>query len=386
MHTFSFGPKMIGGDAPVCIIAEIGINFDGEFNRAIALIDLAADAGCDAAKFQMFTARRMYPKNAGNYQTASGKTRDIYDIVHDAELPPTWLPKLRDHAHRRGLAFFATVCDEESADILTAAGVDAYKFASYEVTHLPLFRHIASEQRPIIFSSGSATLREVAAAMEVARSAGNEQIVLNHCVGQYPADAKNANLAVLKTFQLAFPDAIIGYSDHTVDPIAAPVAAVALGAKAIEKHITLDRSLPGPDHSFAVDADGLKQMVSAIRSTEETLKRGAHVSIANELLGTSEKVPTVDEQYWRRFAYRCVFATRAIAAGERLTRENIMVLRPGNNARGLDPEHYDTIVGGGYCAQQAISAERSIQWEDVMAVALHTEKIAQVKERVSAEA
>jgi len=174
-----------------------------------------------------------------------GEKKDIIKIIKDSELPTDWIPKLRDYANAKNVEFFSTVCDEASGDILENYNADAYKFASYAITHIPLLRHIAKKKRPIIISCGGAKLQEVAEAIEIFEQCGNNEIVLMHCIGQYPAPLDGLNLNVIKMLQLAFPDIVIGYSDHSSEPKDAPIAAVALGAKVIEKHITLDRNLPG---------------------------------------------------------------------------------------------------------------------------------------------
>lgn len=365
MREITIGNTKLGGDNPCFIVGEIGINFDGKYEQAIELIDIVADGGCNAAKFQMFTAERMYPRNAGQYTTAAGKTRDIIDVVKEGELPPEWVPKLKQYAHSRGIEFFSTVCDEQSGDILERNGVDAYKFASYELTHLPLFEYVAKKGKPIIFSCGGGMLKEIAEAIEVIKGQGLNDIILMHCIGQYPAERDKVNLNVLKTLQLAFPDVVIGYSDHTVDHKEAPRAAVALGAKIIEKHVTVDKNLPGPDHYFAVDPDSLKAMVQTIRETEEVLIRGDKIEVAQDLLGSSERITYPHEQYWRDFAYRTIFAARDIKQGEVFSSENIAVLRPGNNRRGLEPKYYSLLVGG-YRAIRDIPLNKSIVWDDIM--------------------
>lgn len=360
----TIGKTRVGGDNPVFIIAEIGINFDGKFNQALALIDSAVDAGCNAVKFQLFTAERMYTKKAGTYKTASGKRKDIIQIVKEGELPTSWIPKLKRYANSRGVEFFSTVCDEVGADILAKYNADAYKFASYEITHLPLFSHVAKKQKPIIFSSGGATLKEVAEAIETIKKEGNKNILLNHCIGQYPAPLENLNLNVIKTFQLAFPDVVIGYSDHSSDPVMGPRTAVALGAKAIEKHITLDRNLPGPDHSFAVNPKELARMVRAIREAEKKIKTSKKIPIDQKLLGTSERKTYEGEAYVRSFAYRSLFTKKPIKKGEKFTKKNIAVLRPGKNKQGIEPAYFPILLGKR--AAHAIPAYAAITWNHIL--------------------
>lgn len=363
---FRIGDSRVGADSPCFIIAEIGINFDGKYEQALQLIDVAAEAGCNAVKFQLFRAERMYAKNAGIYKTANGKKRDIIDIVKEGELPPSWIPKLKAYANKKALEFFSTVCDEKSADILAKAKVDAFKFASYEITHLPLFRYVAKFKKPIIFSTGGATMREVAQTMEVLAEQHHKHILINHCVGQYPPTVQSMNLNIIHTLRWAFPQAVIGFSDNGADPaLQVGRAAVALGAKAYEVHITLDRNLPGPDHSFALNPKELAATVKLIRKTEKEMKEGRTLVIDPRLLGSSERTIYPGEQYIREFAYRCLFATKPIKQGAKFSKANMAVLRPGSHNRGLEPMYYDLLLKG-FRASRAIKEYKSITWEDIL--------------------
>lgn len=362
---FKIGATKVGGNNPCFVVAEIGINFDANYEQALLMIEEAGKAGCSAVKFQLFKAERMYPERAGKYITATGKQKDIISIVKEGELPHAWIAKLRECAKKKGLEFFSSVCDEKSADVLEKHEGDAFKITSYEITHLPLIRHVAKKGKPIIFSSGGATLPEVAEAMEAIEAEGNGKIALLHCVGQYPAPLNSLNLKVIKTLQLVFPQAVVGYSDHSSDPILAPRAAVALGAKIIEKHITLDRKLPGPDHSFALTPKELALMVKTIRQTEEELKRGKKIKISPRLLGSSERKTYQGEKWVRGFAYSCLFAKKDIKKGERFSRDNLIVLRPGRKKRGLEPKYYDLLTKG-YKAQRFIPQHKSVEWNDIL--------------------
>ncbi len=202
------GKTKVGGNNPCFIVAEIGINFDGKYEQALSLIDVAKKASCNAVKFQLFKAGKMYTKNAGNFQIANGSQRDIIKIVKEGELPPEWIPKLKKYANDKGLEFFSTVCDEEGADILESYGVDAFKIASYEITHIPLLRHIAKKKKPIIFSSGGATLSEIKEALKVFQEEGNSEIALMHCIAKYPAPLEILNLKVIRSLRLNFPDLV----------------------------------------------------------------------------------------------------------------------------------------------------------------------------------
>lgn len=367
MNEVQIGNKKVGGNNPCFIVAEIGINFDGKYEQALKLIDAAANAGCDAVKFQLFKAEKMYTENAGKYEIATGEKQDIIKIVKDGELPHTWLPDLKKYANSKNLVFFSSVCDEHSVDVLAKESGAAMKMTSYGITHLPLMRYAAKTSLPVIFSCGGATMQETAEALYAIKAEGNNHIVLMHCMAKYPCPLNSINLNIIKTLQLAFPDIIIGYSDHSSEPIDAPCAAVALGAKMIEKHITLDRKLPGPDHSFALDPSELKQMCSEIRKTEEMMKKGKKISIDAKLLGSSERKVYDIEKSVREFAFRSVFAIKNIKKGDKFTKDNIAVLRPGEKKRGLEPKYYTLLIeDGGCCATKNIPLGKSIQWDDVL--------------------
>lgn len=361
----TIGKTKVGGSHPCFIIAEVGINFDGKYDQALALIDAAADAGCNAVKFQMFKAERMYAKKAGKYKTASKGLQDIIEIVKEGELPPAWVPKLQTYAKKRGIEWFSSVCDEQSSDILTKNRISAYKMTSYELTHLPLFKHMAKEGKPVIISSGGGSLKEVAEAVEVVREAGCDDILLNHCNGVYPPKKNDLNLGIIKTFQLAFPDVVIGYSDNGSDPkLRAAHYAVALGVKAYEVHITLDRSLPGPDHSFALEPKELKALVDDIRQTEKEIKAGKEIRVDEASFGSTERKGYPAESYVRKFCYRSVFTKKSIKKGERLTKQNIAVLRRGIHKAGLEPKYYDVVMG--HRASRNIKENVALQWNDVL--------------------
>lgn len=362
---FNYGNKKVGGDNPVLIIAEIGINYDDDYDQALAHIDVAVDAGCDVVKFQLFKAERMYAKNAGKYKIASGEKKDIIEIIKANELRHEWIPEFKKYAEDKGVEFLVTVCDEESGDVLERNNVAGFKIASYAITHLPLLRNIARKGKPIIFSCGGATIAEVHDAISVMQEEGLQDIALMHCVGQYPAPRESLNLRAIQTLVAAFPDVVVGYSDHSLDPFEAPKVAVALGAKVIEKHITLDRNLPGPDHSFATNPKELKKMVSDVREVEVKLKKGEKIDIDETILGTSAREIYEEEKEKRPFLYRTIFATEDIKAGEAFTSKNIAVLRPGENPRGLEPKYYDLLIDG-YKATRDIPDNKPIDWDDCL--------------------
>ncbi|MBW2975069.1 UDP-2,4-diacetamido-2,4,6-trideoxy-beta-L-altropyranose hydrolase [Candidatus Woesearchaeota archaeon] len=334
--------RQIGGGSPCFIIAEVGINHNGSFKNALKLIDAAKESGCDAVKFQVFKAENMYSKKAGNIEF-NKLVYPIYNRVKEFELPPEWVPELKEYCRKKDIIFFSSVCDEESADFMDKY-IDIFKLTSYSITHLPLQEHIAKKGKAVIFSTGGANLDEVKRAYNNI-SGYNKKIAILQCIAKYPCPLEYANVNVIKKLQRTFPEAIIGYSDHTADPVKVPSAATAVGAKIIEKHITLNKNMPGPDHSFALEPHELKKMVNAIRATEEKIRGRKRIRIDRILLGKEEKKTEKIETYLRNFAFRAIFAGKNIKKGEELTKENICILRKGKFKYGLEPEYYDKIIG-----------------------------------------
>jgi len=321
--------RWIGDGHPCFIIAEAGSNHGGRLEQARRLIDVAAEAGADAVKFQLFRADRLYPRTAGQSDYLK-LDRPIFDIIAEMEMPYEWLPKLASYCDQRGIIFLCSVFDEESADRLDPY-LPAYKIASYEMTHLPLVRHVAKKGKPLIVSTGTADLGEVGEMVEAVLGAGNTRVVLMQCTAAYPAPLPSLNVRAVATLKDRF-GVPAGLSDHSRDPLIGPLAAVAVGANAIEKHFTLSNRLPGPDHVFALEPEELGLMVRKVRETEQAL-------------GTGVKAVDPIEEELRRFARRGIFAVRDIAAGQVFTLDNIAVLRCGKLAAGLPPRYYDEVLG-----------------------------------------
>lgn len=323
------GERSIGGGAPCFIIAEAGSNHNGRLDQARRLIDVAAAAGADAVKFQFFRATQLYPKTAGRSDYLNDE-RSIYDIVAAMEVPYEWLPELARHCTARGVLFLASVFDEESADRLDPF-VSAHKIASYEMTHLPLVRHVAAKGKPVIISTGTATLDEVRETVEAVRESGHPPLMLMQCTAAYPAPLASLNVRTIPTMQQAF-DVPVGLSDHSDDPLIGPLGAVALGAALLEKHYTFSHELPGPDHRFALEPDAFRLMVRKVRELEQAL-------------GTGIKETHPVESELRRFARRSIFAMRQLSVGTPLTTENVAVLRCGQQPAGLPPREFPRILG-----------------------------------------
>ncbi len=330
-------------DNHVQIISEIGINHDGNLDKALEMIRVSADCGVDFCKFQLLKADEMYQESAGSYATETGSTDDIYDLVKKSELQKEWIPRLIEECEANDVRFLTSVYDLVGLDEILEFDPELLKVASYEIHYHQLFERLGELGIPIIFSTAGATIGDVDEALRAYGNPSNTCIM--HCNGKYPADRDMVNMNVLKTFRYAFPEATIGFSDHTEDPVEAPVAATALGAHAIEKHFTLDKTAPGPDHGFAVEADGLEALVSAVREAEEKRANGESFDLDPTILGTSRKDTHEKEQHLRNYAYRSLYADAEIAEGETFTEENIAVYRAGELPKGMHPRNFDRLVG-----------------------------------------
>lgn len=328
MQSFTIREKHIGIGAPVYVIAEAGSNHNRDLDMAHQLIDVAAKARADAVKFQTFKADRLYPKSAGSSDYL-GVDTPIYEIIKAMEMPPEWLPELRQHAHEQNLAFISTPFHEEAVELLDEY-VDAFKIASYEMTHDPLLRAVASCGKPVFISTGASELEEARHAVDVLQQSGCSELVVFQCTASYPAAPETANVRALVTMQREL-GVMTGLSDHTRDPTAAPMAAVALGAVAIEKHFTLSNTLSGPDHGYAVEPDELARLVQGVRRTEQ-------------VLGTGVKEVLPAEEELHSFARRSIFTTQPIQSGEAFSKENIDILRAGKLGSGLPPAEWETVL------------------------------------------
>jgi len=347
MNSFEIGDQLIGPGEPTFVIAEAGSNHNGDLNTAKELIDVAADAGADAVKFQTFRAEDLYVEESGEVEYLDDD-RSIYDIIESMEMPYEWIPELYEYCHDRDIQFMSTPFDERSAEEL-AEYVPAWKVASYTSSHIPFLRHLADTDKPIIMSTGAHEIGEVSESVSTLREAGVEDLALLQCVAAYPTPLSEINVRVVETLREEF-GALSGLSDHTLDPVTAPSAAVALGASVVEKHFTLDKSMEGPDHEFALEPAELDAMVSAIRDTEAAM-------------GTGEKRVLEVERELHDKARRAIHAAEDIAAGEELTEENLRVLRPGERQSGLHPKFYDELVGA--IAARDIKSGEGLTWEEV---------------------
>ncbi len=326
-NSIKVGGRSIGEGHPCFIIAEIGMNHNGDVGLAKKTIKAAAECGADAAKFQMFTAEKLVTKNAETYGAVKGHLPKYQQEMYKKhELSKEDYILLKEYCDRLGLIFFASIWDEENADMLEELGGELFKISSMDVTHLPLIEHVAKKKKPIILATGMSTLSEVKEAVDAIKKY-HEQIVLLHCVSSYPAKAEDANLLSMVTLkkEFGFP---IGFSDHTPD-VLTNVAAAALGANAIEKHFTIDKRLPGVDHHLSFNPEEMKRMVEEIRLVER-------------MLGSKEKKVTNAEEETRRMARRSVIARIGIPKGSVVTKEMLVIKRPGT---GIAPKEIANIVG-----------------------------------------
>lgn len=324
------GNRQIGTDEETFIIGEAGSNHNGDLETAKKLIDVGAEAGVDAVKFQVFEADSLYVEDSGTDESLD-EDESIHDVISTLELPREWIPELRAHCERRDVTFLSTPFDEAAVRVLEEQGVPAYKIASASVTHLPFLERVAKTGKPILMSTGAHELSEVQTAVRTLRDAGATDIALFHCVASYPTPIDQINVRAVDTLRESFA-LPTGLSDHTVDPVIAPCAAVSRGATILEKHFTLDRGMDGPDHSFAVEPDELAEMVTAVRQTEHALGDGT--------VGVQDV-----ESHTYDVARRSVHATRDIDAGERLTEDTIAILRPGKREKGAPPSAYEELLG-----------------------------------------
>src|SRR3989344_3656770 len=361
------GNKFIGEDEPCFIIAEVGINHNGSLEIAKKLIDVAKEAGCDAVKFQNFKAETLYPKTAGelDWEDDSGKySYSIFDNVKKFEYPENWFPELKRYCGQKDIILFSSISDENSADVLIKNGVKLLKTTSYDLTNLPLIDYVASKKLPYIISTGGSTLEEVKEAYNTAKKY-NKNIILFHCMIKYPIPVEDSNLNIIDTLKKEFPEAVIGYSDHTEDPIKAPVTAIVKCAKLIEKHITLDKKMKGPDHFFALNPEELKLMVKTIRDTERKLKNNEKIEIDNKILGSHEKKVYDIEKYLREFAYRTIFTKGKVRKNELFTKNNLSILRAGKRGHGLMPKEFFNIVNRKR-ASKDLEEEHLLKKEDLI--------------------
>lgn len=314
----------------VFVIAEAGVNHNGDINIAKKLVDVAVEAKVDAVKFQTFRAESLVCKNAqkAEYQMeTTDKKETQFDMLKKLELTLDMHKELIEYCKQKNVAFLSTPFDLESIDLLEQLGMEVYKIPSGEITNLPYLRKIGKLGKKVILSTGMSTIQEVQDAVKVLKDSGSEDISVLHCNTQYPTPMEDVNLNVMQTMREALK-VPVGYSDHT-QGIEVPIAATALGATVIEKHFTLDRNMEGPDHKASLEPEELKQMVQAIRNVEKAL-------------GKKEKTPTASEKDNIPIVRKSIVAKIPIKKGENFCESNITTKRPGT---GLSPMLWDKVIG-----------------------------------------
>lgn len=318
----------------VTIIAEAGVNHNGSLDLARQLVDAAAEAGADYIKFQTFKADKIVSKLARKAEYQSKNIGDgddsQYNMLKQLEMPEAWHLELAERARSKGITFLSTGFDEESIDFLDTLHPDFYKIPSGEITNKPYLQHIAAKGKPVIISTGMANMEEIKQAVAVFTEAGIplEQITVLHCNTEYPTPMHDVNLKAMQHIGQTL-EVKTGYSDHTLG-IEVPIAAVALGAVVIEKHFTLNRTLPGPDHLASLEPEELKHMVSAIRNIEQAIA------------GNGQKTPSPSEQKNIPLGRKSIHFASDLPVGHILTRSDLIMLRPGN---GISPMHIDQYTG-----------------------------------------
>lgn len=338
---------VLGRGSKVFVIAEIGINHNGNVDKAIKMIDEAADSGADAVKFQSFRVDKLLIPSQNHYAQQTGSTESVYHMMRRCELSWENQEKLKKHADEKNILFLSTPFDEDTVDFLDLLGVPVFKIASSDITHVPLLRHVASKGKPIFLSTGMSFLSEVGDALQVLRSSRAEEILLMHCVSAYPTPPRYMNLRSIETLQSHF-ELPVGISDHSEGTLL-PLIAVALGAVVIEKHFTLDKNAPGADHKCSMDPEDLRQLVRNLRDVEASL-------------GDGRKRPSDIEEEGRLFRRRSIVAAVDIRAHEKIAPWMLSFKRPGS---GLEPQYKEKITG--MIARRNISKNTILQWEDLTA-------------------
>lgn len=331
------------------IIAEAGVNHNGNLDIARKMIEKAAEAGADYIKYQTFTSEKLVSREAkkAEYQLKNDNTdADQLSLLKNLELSRKDHYELQEYARINGIKFLSSGFDADSIDFLDGLGIELFKIPSGEITNKPYLQHVASKNKPVILSTGMATMTEIQMALAILNHAGlkSKNITVLHCNTEYPTPMKDVNLKAMINIQRTF-DINIGYSDHTLG-IEIPIAAVALGATVIEKHFTLDRSMPGPDHQASLEPEEFKNMVMGIRNVEEALQ------------GDGIKKPSNSELRNINIVRRSIYVNKSLDPGHIIQPEDLIMLRPGT---GISPMDYDKVIGN-KIVKKVISGTK-LKWE-----------------------
>ncbi len=329
MKTIKISNKLVGENQPTFIIAEAGVNHNGKLELAKRLVDVAVEAGADAVKFQTFKSEGVVTAglNSADYAKKNiGKDVGQLEMIKSLELNYKDFVSLKNYCDKKEIIFLSTPHSFDAIDFLEDL-VPAYKFGSGDITNIPALRHAAKKGKPIILGTGMSTLDEVGYAINAIKSEGNEQIIALHCTTNYPCPLEDVNLSAMITIQREL-DCLVGYSDHTLG-LSVPIIATAMGAAVIEKHFTIDKSLPGPDHKASLEPDELKSMIKEIRKTEK-------------VLGSFDKKPTKSEKKIMNLVRKSIVTKKDIEKGTIVSEDMIVIKRPGT---GLNPSDLDKIIG-----------------------------------------
>lgn len=340
--------KYIGENQPTYMIAEMSANHGGDFNKAVEIIHAAKESGADCIKIQTYTADTLTIDSDKEYfqiKKGTWKGENLYSLYKRAYTPWEWQAKLKEEADKIGIDFLSTPFDKTAVDFLEELGVDFYKIASFEIVDIPLIKYISSKGKPIIMSTGMATLGEIEDAVDTVKSQGNENLCLLKCSSAYPAVPEDMNLRAIKHLEETF-GVIVGLSDHSLGSVGA-VTAVAMGAKVIEKHLCLSRQIETADSSFSMEPEEFDQMVKDIRSAERAMGK------VNYKISEKEKTSRVFR--------KSIFVVNDIKKGEIFTEENMRVIRPGY---GLAPKYYEDILGK--TAIKDIEKGTPIDWDMIV--------------------
>lgn len=345
--TMKLGRFLIGEEYPVFIIAEIGVNHNGDIEIAKKLIDSAKEAGTNCVKFQTFFSDEMISTSAplAEYQQSTSDVSNQYELVKKLELDKEAFMELKNYAENKGLFFLSTPFDMKSVDILDELGIEAFKISSGEINNKPLIEKIASCKKPIILSTGTSNLAEIKEATTWISKKGVTDLVLLQCTSSYPTKIEDCNLLTIPLLKNEF-NVPIGFSDHTIDSLSA-IVSIGLGARIIEKHITLDRNMDGPDHKLSLSPDELKIFVQNIRNAEKSL-------------GTGKKVCLPCEEDVKKIARKSLVTIRSIKKGEKIHSEDIGIKRP---AGGIEPKFFEKIIGKK--ASRDLKLGEAINWNDI---------------------
>jgi N,N'-diacetyllegionaminate synthase len=343
---FKIGKTIIEETSPAYIIAEVGVNHNGDVNLAKDLIDVAVECGADAVKFQTFKAEKLVSKQAkqAEYQINNLKKQSSqYEMLKELELNFEDFKMLKDYCEGKGIEFISTPFDVESAQFLKEIGVHAIKIGSGDLNNIPFLQSIDELGIPVILSTGMANMAEVE---EAVAALSQSQVSILHCTSNYPAPYEDVNLKAMETLKKSF-NKVIGYSDHTLGNEVS-ISAVTMGAKIIERHFTLNQELPGPDHKASLEPEDLKDLIKSVR----------HVEAA---LGSGIKKCMPSEEPTKKVARKSLIALKAIEPGDTFTEENLGIKRPGD---GIEPKYLPLLLGRK--AKSAIKEDKTITWDEIL--------------------